>query len=42
MKLAYQNLKGLDRDRVISVVEPVLQAHGVDVVELIWRSDQRG
>ena len=42
MKFAYENLKGLDRDRVISVVEPVLQAHGVDVVELIWRSDQRG
>ncbi|HEX3593532.1 MAG TPA: ribosome maturation factor RimP [Polyangiaceae bacterium] len=42
MKLAYESLKGLDRDRVISVVTPVLQAHGVDVVELIWRSDQRG
>jgi ribosome maturation factor RimP len=42
MKLAYENLKGLDRDRVISAVEPVLRAHGVDVVELIWRSDQRG
>ena len=42
MKLAYESLKGLDRDRVISVVEPVLRAHGVDVVELIWRSDQRG
>jgi ribosome maturation factor RimP len=42
MKFAYESLKGLDRDRVISVVEPVLCAHGVDVVELIWRSDQRG
>lgn len=42
MKIAYESLKGLDRDRVISVVEPVLRAHGVDVVELIWRSDQRG
>jgi ribosome maturation factor RimP len=42
MKLAHESLKGLDRDRLVSVVEPVLRAHGVDVVELIWRSDQRG
>src|SRR5689334_20249374 len=42
MKIAHESLKGLDRDRVLSVVEPVLRAHGVDVVELIWRSDQRG
>lgn len=42
MKLAHESLKGLDRDRVISVVEPILVAHGVDVVELLWRSDPRG
>lgn len=42
MQLGYASLKGLDRSRVISLVEPVLQAHGVDVVELIWRSDERG
>jgi len=42
MKIAHESLKGLDRDRLLSVVEPVLRAHGVDVVELIWRSDQRG
>jgi len=42
MKLGHESLKGLDRDRIISVVEPVLAAHGVDAVELIWRSDQRG
>lgn len=42
MQLGYESLKGLDRDRVISVVEPVLRAHGVDAVELIWRSDQGG
>ncbi|SRR5260221_13490147 len=42
MQLGYESLKGLDRDRIISVVEPVLRAHGVDAVELIWRSDPRG
>lgn len=42
MKLAHESLKGLDRDRLISVVEPILVAHGVDVVELLWRSDPRG
>jgi ribosome maturation factor RimP len=42
MKLAHESLKGLDRDRVISVVEPILVAHGVDIVELVWRSDSRG
>jgi ribosome maturation factor RimP len=42
MKLGYESLKGLDRDRLLSVVEPVLRAHGVDAVELLWRSDQRG
>ncbi len=42
MQLGFESLKGLDRDQVISVVEPVLRAHGVDAVELIWRSDQRG
>ncbi|HVU03312.1 MAG TPA: ribosome maturation factor RimP [Polyangiaceae bacterium] len=42
MQLAHESLKGLDRDRVISVVEPILRAHGVDAVELIWRSDSQG
>ncbi|HEX4478010.1 MAG TPA: ribosome maturation factor RimP [Polyangiaceae bacterium] len=42
MQLGYASLKGLDRSRVISLVEPVLQAHSVDVVELIWRSDASG
>jgi ribosome maturation factor RimP len=42
MQLGYESLKGLNRDRVLAVVEPVLRAHGVDAVELIWRSDSRG
>jgi len=42
MKLAHESLKGLDRDSVLSVVAPILAAHGVDAVELLWRSDPRG
>jgi len=42
MQLGYESLKGLDRDRLLAAVEPVLLAHGVEAVELIWRSDQRG
>ena len=42
MQLAHEQLKGLDRARVHSVIEPVLRAHAVDAVELLWRSDSRG
>lgn len=42
MQLGHESLRGLDRDRLIAVVEPVLRAHGVDAVELIWRSDGKG
>ncbi len=42
MPFAYEKLKGLDRDRLLAVIEPVLVAHDVDGVELIWRTDNRG
>lgn len=42
MPISHESLKGLDRDRLVSVVEPVLVAHGVEAVELIWRSDSQG
>lgn len=42
MPFGHESLKGLDRDRVVSVVEPILRAHGVEGVELGWRSDSRG
>jgi len=42
MQLGYESLKGLDRDRILSVIGPVLSAHAVAGVELIWRSDSRG
>lgn len=42
MNVAYEKLDGLDRERVLAVIEPVLVAHGVDAVELLWRSDGGG
>ena len=42
MQIAHEQLKGLDRDRVIAAVEPVLRAHGVEGVELLWRTDPGG
>jgi len=40
MKIAHEKLTGLDRDRVVNAIAPVLTAHGVDCVELVWRSDR--
>jgi ribosome maturation factor RimP len=40
MKIAHEKLTGLDRDRVVGAIAPVLSAHGVDCVELVWRSDR--
>ncbi len=40
MSFAHEKLHGLDRDRLVAVVEPVLRAHGVEGVELIWRTDR--
>lgn len=42
MQFAHERLDGLDRERILSAVTPVLRAHGVDGVELVWRSDRRG
>lgn len=42
MNVAYEHLQGLDRDRLVAVVEPVLRAHNVEGVELIWRTDRAG
>lgn len=42
MHVAHEKLAGLDRDRVIAAVGPVLTAHGVDAVELVWRTDRNG
>jgi len=40
MKIANEKLAGLDRDRIVNALTPVLDAHHVDCVELVWRSDR--
>jgi ribosome maturation factor RimP len=40
MPIAHTKLEGLDRVRVVAAIEPVLAAHAVDGVELIWRTDR--
>lgn len=42
MQVAYEKLDGIERDRLHAVLEPVLLAHGVEAVELIWRTDNKG
>ena len=40
MKIAHEKLTGLDRECVVNALAPVLGAHHVDCVELVWRSDR--
>ncbi len=42
MNVAHEKLSGLDRKRVLDAVLPVLRAHAVDAVELVWRTDRGG
>ena len=42
MQVAYEKLDGIERDRLHAAVEPVLLAHGVEAVVLIWRTDSKG
>ncbi len=42
MQVAYEKLDGIDRNRLHAAVEPVLLVHGVDIVELVWRTDNKG
>lgn len=42
MSFLHQKLHGIDGDRVIAVLAPILKAHGVEGVELIWGTDQGG
>lgn len=42
MAIAFTKLPGLDSARLLAVVEPVLAAHRVDGVELIWKTDRGG
>jgi ribosome maturation factor RimP len=42
MTIAHTKLSGLDQEKVLAIVEPILNAHRVDGVELIWRGDREG
>ena len=42
MSFAHQKLHGIDAERLTAVLDPVLRAHGVEGVELVWRTDQGG
>jgi ribosome maturation factor RimP len=42
MAIAHERLHGLDRDALVAAVEPVLCAHGVEGVELMWQPDPGG
>ena len=38
----FEKLPGLPRERILAAIEPVLVAHGVRGVELLWRMDNQG
>jgi ribosome maturation factor RimP len=40
MTFAHEKLPGIDRDRLVAAVEPILVAHGVEGVELLWHTDR--
>jgi ribosome maturation factor RimP len=42
MNVSYEKIPGLDRERLHAAIEPVLTAHGVECVELVWRTDRGG
>jgi ribosome maturation factor RimP len=42
MTIAHEKLPGLDRERVLAAVTPILAAHRVDGVELIFKTDRGG
>ena len=42
MTIAHEKLPGLDRERVLAAVEPILAAHRVDAVELVFKTDRSG
>ena len=39
---AFEKLPGLPRDRIVDAIAPVLRAHGLSGVELVWRTDAQG
>src|SRR6185295_4288454 len=39
---AYEKLPGLPRERLLDAIDPVLRAHGLAGVEIVWRTDAQG
>ncbi len=42
MPFAYSKLHGVPADRLLAAIDPILAAHGLEGVELIWKTDNRG
>jgi ribosome maturation factor RimP len=42
MSIAHIKVPGLDEARLVALIEPVLVAHGVVGVELVWKTDNGG
>lgn len=42
MTVSFTKLPGLDQEKLLGVVLPILRAHHVAGVELIWRTDHKG
>jgi ribosome maturation factor RimP len=42
MTIVHEKLPGLDRERVLAAVTPILAAHRVDGVELLFKTDRGG
>lgn len=42
MHPAHEQLRGINRDRLLAVLEPILRAHGVEPVECLWRTERGG
>lgn len=42
MTFSFTKLAGIPAERLLAAVEPVLSAHGLEGVELVWKTDNRG
>jgi ribosome maturation factor RimP len=42
MSIAHVKVPGLDESRIVALIDPVLMAHGVVGVELLWKTDGAG
>jgi len=42
MNVSYEKIPGIDREKLHAALGPVLDAHGVECVECIWRTDRSG